>query len=31
MEKVAELMGGDNVQAQMKDMLEFETKLAGVS
>lgn len=29
--KVAELMGGTNVEEQMKDILEFEKKLALVS
>lgn len=29
--KVAELMGGTDVEEQMKDILEFEKKLAGVS
>lgn len=29
--KVAELMGGTNVESQMKDILEFEKKLAAVS
>ena len=31
MVKVAELMGGVNVEEQMKDILEFEKKLAAVS
>lgn len=29
--KVAELMGGTNVEEQMNDILEFEKKLAAVS
>lgn len=29
--KVAELMGGVNVEEQMKEILEFEKKLAAVS
>lgn len=29
--KVAELMGGVDVEEQMKDILEFEKKLASVS
>lgn len=29
--KVAELMGGTNVDGQMKDILQFEKKLAAVS
>lgn len=29
--KVAELMGGTNVEERMKDILEFEKKLAAVS
>lgn len=29
--KVAELMGGTDVEEQMKDILEFEKKLAAVS
>lgn len=31
MDKVAELMGGKNVTTQMRDMLDFETKLASIT